>query len=310
MEFDKAILIRDKTRLEQLVDRFNSKAQAAFYLERAGQDIRTYEQEHDRFYDSLDRVRKSLNRLLRTKVLFRTFVPAYIFGEHDLIVVLGQDGLVANTAKYAGGLPILGVNPEKGRYDGILLPYGPDETQSALEQLSRGKCNIRPVSMAEARLSDGQRLLAFNDLFIGAATHVSARYRIAYNDDQEEQSSSGIIVSTGAGSTGWLSSVFNMAWNITRFYEPEKEKCSTTLRWEDERLAFVVREPFVSRSSKAGIGFGFVDYRQKLLVESHMATNGIIFSDGIESDFLQFNAGSSVEIRVAAEKARLIVPSV
>jgi SPFH domain / Band 7 family len=63
------------------------------------------------------------------------------------------------------------------------------------------------VTMAQATLHDGQTLLAVNDLFIGQKTHTSARYRIRYDDHEEDQSSSGIIVSTGAGSTGWYRSI-------------------------------------------------------------------------------------------------------
>ena len=43
--------------------------------------------------------------------------------EGGSVVTLGQDGLVANTAKYVGAQPIVAVNPEPGRFDGILLPF-------------------------------------------------------------------------------------------------------------------------------------------------------------------------------------------
>ena len=69
---------------------------------------------------------------------------------------------------------------------------------------------------------DGQRLLAFNDLFIGARTHVSARYRVEYAGKQEQQSSSGLLVSTGAGSTGWLSSVMNMPSAVAKLANPQQ----------------------------------------------------------------------------------------
>lgn len=35
-------------------------------------------------------------------------------------------------------------------------------------------------------------------------------------------------------------------------------------------------------------------------------TSGVIFSDGIESDFLNFNSGSIATIGIAKEKARLV----
>jgi hypothetical protein len=38
-----------------------------------------------------------------------------------------------------------------------------------------------------------------------------------------------------------------------------------------------------------------------------MPENGVIFSDGIESDFLEFNSGTEVVIAVAERQGRLIV---
>ena len=161
--------------------------------------------------------------------------------------------------------------------------------------------------MAEAKLHDGQRLLAFNDFYIGAATHVSSRYQISFNGKSENQSSSGIIISTGAGSTGWLSSIFNMAFNIHKQSNKEDKNVRAKLNWEDEKLIFVVREPFLSKVTGIDIGFGTITKSKNLKIESKMPSNGVIFSDGIESDFLAFNSGSIVEIGVAKEKANLVI---
>jgi hypothetical protein len=78
------------------------------------------------------------------------------------------------------------------------------------------------------------------------------------------------------------------------------------LDWEDQRLLFVVREPFVSRHSRANIVAGIVEQRQALELESFMPSGGVIFSDGVEADFLHFNSGSSVIVRAAAETAQLV----
>ena len=43
-------------------------------------------------------------------------------------------------------------------------------------------------------------------------------------------------------------------------------------------------------------------------VESDMASDGVIFSDGVEADYLEFNAGSIARIGPARQKARLVVP--
>jgi NAD kinase len=307
MKFEKVIIIRDKTRLEQLIERFNSKAQAKFYIEKADGDFTYYEIENDIFYESLLKVQKSISKSLKYKVINRTFLSTYIFTEKDLIVVIGQDGLVANTAKYVNGLPIIGVNPDSERYDGILLKHSPTELDVILKNIVKNDFRTKQITMAKATLNDGQTLLAFNDFYIGADSHISSRYEIEFKNKKEKQSSSGIIVSTGAGSSGWLSSVFNMTNNISRFQSHKEIEQNSSLKWEDEKLIFVVREPFLSKMTKTDIGFGIITKRETLKIESKMPTKGIIFSDGIEADFLSFNSGSHVEIGIANEKANLVV---
>ena len=307
MTFEKAIIIRDKTRLEQLIERFNSKAQARFYIESSGSDFGFYEAEHEQFYRSLDTVRESVTRHLKNKIIYRSFLPTFLFSEEDLIIVLGQDGLIANTAKYVGCLPMVGVNPDATRYDGILLKHTPDKLDVLLRKVLSGSFSTKSVTMARATLNDGQSLMAFNDFYIGANSHVSSRYTLDFMGERESQSSSGIIVSTGAGSTGWLSSVFNMANRIHSFYGNKNNVCGSKLSWDDDKLVFVLREPFRSKTSAINQVFGYITGQKKLIIESSMPANGVIFSDGIETDFLNFNSGSTVEIGLADEKAQLIV---
>lgn len=305
MNFERVIIIRDQTRLEQLIERFNSKAQAKFYIERNGGDFQFFELENTTFYESLAVVQEAIPKEYKQKIIYRTFLPRFLFAENDLILVIGQDGLVANTAKYVNGLPIIGINPDRARYDGILLKHDPTDVKRIIKSVAAGKFNSKKVTLAKATMNDGQTLLAFNDFYVGADSHVSSRYTIDFNGAKENQSSSGILISTGAGSTGWLSSVFNMTNNINRTSH-NKSNASTTWDWDEEKLVFVVREPFVSKMSQATIGFGIISKFSTLRIESHMPTKGVIFSDGIESDFIKFNTGSTVEIGIAKEKALLI----
>lgn len=307
MELEKAIIVRDKTRLEQLIERFNSKAQAKFYLERAGEDFEHYEEEHGTFYTALKKVEQQLSSLVKYKVVYRSFLPTYIFAKGDMVVALGQDGLVANIAKYANGLPIVGINPDVERYDGVLLPHRPDNFLSAIKDYINGNWAYKLVTMAKAKMNDGQSLLAFNDFYVGAASHVSSRYTLEFGKGRESQSSSGILVSTGAGATGWISSVFNMTNNINNYFYNQKNNFDSKLNWEDDKLLFVVREPFLSKMSQIDLGYGTITREKTLKIESKMPTKGVIFSDGIEADFLNFNAGSSVEIGIAKEKAHLVL---
>lgn len=306
MSVEYAIIVKNKTRLETLIERLNTKEQAKFYIEHSGGNFEEYEIEHENFYRSLSLVQRELSSVIKNKIVERSFVPSFLFNEKQLVVVVGQDGLVANAAKYVNGIPIVGVNPDSERYDGVLLPFQPTNFILAVERVIRSEFNFRLASFAQATLNDGQRLLAFNDLFIGASSHVSARYKINFDGEVEEQSSSGVIVSTQAGSTGWLSSVFNMAYGITDFAEAEVRN-ARHLTPGDEQLIFAVREPFASKKTQTNIQAGFINNKNPLIIESFMPNNGIIFSDGIETDFLKFNSGSVVKVGIAKEKAMLVV---
>ncbi len=309
--FEKLVLVTRKTRLQELVERFNTKAQAKFYLEHAGLDFADYELEDATYRGAVDQLLSSLSVGLKVQVLERALLPTYLFAPTDVVVAAGQDGLVANTAKYVGAQPLLGVNPDPSRFDGQLLPFQVAGARAALLRTLEGKARVREVTLAEARLSDGQRLLAFNDLFVGARTHVSAQYRLrvegAGATPWERQSSSGVLVSTGAGSTGWLSSVCTMTSSVARLLGGAAVQ-PVTMAWEDRRLFYVVREPFKSRHSSAGCAAGWLDGGAHLELESLMPSGGVVFSDGVEQDFLGFTSGLLARIGPAEQRARLVVP--
>ncbi|MEO6454806.1 MAG: hypothetical protein ABIN97_12070 [Ginsengibacter sp.] len=306
MSIEYAIIVRNKTRLEMLIERFNTKAQAKFYIESAGGNFKDYEIEHQNFHDSLSVVQRRLSKVVKNKIIERNFLPSFLFNENQVVIVVGQDGLVANTAKYVNEIPIIAVNPDIERYDGFLLPFNSDNFIVAVEKVITNNFHTKIATLAEATLNDGQRLLAFNDLFIGASSHVSARYKISYNNKTEEHSSSGIIVSTQAGSTGWLSSVFNMTFGMHKFIEKDNSK-KKVAKLKDNQLMFAVREPFQSKKTQVDLNAGILTLQTKLIVESYMPANGVIFSDGIETDFLNFNSGAIATIGTAKEKARLVI---
>ena len=301
MKIEYAIIIKNKTRLESLIERFNTKAQAKFYIESSGGNFQEYVDEHEKFYQSFLEVQTKLSKIIKNKVIEKEFVPSYIFSEKNLIIVIGQDGLVANVAKYSKNIPIVAINPDEERYDGVLLPFNVKNFLNGVQSVINESFSSKKMRFAEAVLKDGQKLLAVNDLFIGISSHSSARYKIVLNGKEETHSSSGIIVSTKTGSTGWLSSIFNMAFGILG---SKKLKYPTL---NDDDLYFAVREPFKSIRTQTEICGGTIKKGNKLIIESLMPNNGFIFSDGIEQDFLQFNSGATAEIRLSDEVAVLVI---
>jgi NAD kinase len=304
----KVVLVTRRTRLEELVARHHTLAQAKFYLEHLGADFSDYLAENAAYARSLEITVRALQAWGRYQVVDRSYLPNFIFAPDDIVVALGQDGLVANSMKYLDGQPLIGLNPEPSRWDGVLLPFEPKDLGTVLADVARDKRPTKAVTMAEARLSDGQVLRAVNDLFIGPRTHASALYEIELGERREAQSSSGIIVATGLGSTAWLKSIITGSMGVAQamhaggngfHYEPQP--------WDTPQLTFAVREPFPSRASQATLVFGHVDAGQPLKLRSRMPENGVIFSDGMEADYLRFTAGMEATIGVAATQGRLAV---
>jgi NAD kinase len=302
------VLVSRKTRLQELTERFNTWPQAKFYLEHAHVDAEDYLREHDVYVRQLLEAERILKGQGRFQLLERGFLPDYRFSPDDIVVVVGQDGLVANTLKYLSGQPVIGVNPDPQRWEGRLLPFVPAELAEVVQRTLAGKTRCQSITFAEARTNDGQRLLGVNDLFIGPKSHTSARYALQWHGQQEEQSSSGIIVSTGFGSSGWFKSILAGAVGVTRGVTgQESHPLANGFDWQARKLYFTVREPFPSRTSGARLVFGAIEGEDCLRLESHMPENGVVFSDGIESDYLNFNSGTILTVGVAADRGQLIV---
>ena len=304
----KIILITRRTRLEELIARFNTPGQAKFYIEHSGADFSDYQLEHETYLKAIAMAEEALRSHGRVLKLDRAFLPNFIFGKNDGIVVIGQDGLVANLLKYTSGHPVVGVNPDPMRFDGVLLPFRVNDLKALMPEVLERRRPVKEITMAKATLNNGQVLYGVNDLFIGARTHVSARYQIRLGKVEERQSSSGIIVSTGLGSTGWLKSILAGADGIAQFLGRGRLEAARAggFAWNADYLVYTVREPFPSKWTQTSLVFGRIESRESMVLTSNMPDNGVIFSDGIEADYCDFNSGVSVTVGVAEKKGLLV----
>lgn len=306
---NKIILVRRKTRLDELIRRFNTIEQAKFYIEHLGADFSDYLSEHKQYNKTINQATEIISRLCRFQILDREFLSNFIFGKEDIIVAVGQDGLIANTLKYLLTQPIIGVNPDPERWEGVLLPFTVEKLETVILDVLKNKCFIQEVSMAKATLNDGQILYAVNDFFIGQKTHISSMYLIKYGNRSEQQSSSGVIVSTGLGATGWFRSILAGTAGIASGMLKKAITINPdeNFHWDSNYLYFSVREPFPSKQSSAELVFGKIIEKKPLIIVSQMPENGVIFSDGIESDYLEFRSGMQATITLAEKKGRIVM---
>ena len=309
MQRERLVIVTCETRLEELKQRFVTLEQARFYLDRAGQELGPLERQHQQFAGAVDTVRAAVPDDLPVQVVRREMISSFPFRQSDLVVTIGPDGLVANTVKYALGIPIIAVNPDPDTIEGILCRIEPEDFRRVLKQTLADQVGMRAMTLAEAATSDGQRLLAVNDLFIGRRDHVSARYRIEIDGKTEQHSSSGIVVSTGVGSTGWMRSILQgahrtaNAWGVSGApAEPKIKK----LAWDTDALFYFVREPFPSVGLGTELTTGRIANGTSLTVTSEMAQSGVIFSDGIIQDAIEFHSGLTAQIRVSASYGLIV----
>ena len=304
----KIILITQKTRLENLIRRYNTAGQAQFYIESHGGDFRDYLAEDKAYREAVNTASAFLEGYGRLQVVDREYVPSFLFGEQDLVIAIGRDGLVANTLKYLNTQKLIGVNPDPLRWDGVLLPFCADDLEKVVPETVAGIRRVRSITMAQATLNDGQTLIGVNDIFIGQRTHASARYALSANGTTEAQSSSGVIVSTGLGSTGWLKSILAGAGGVGRYCGMSGQpRPDTGFTWESDYLYYTVREPYPSKSTGAALVFGRVTRNAPLRIASQMAENGVIFSDGMEQDYLEFNSGAVATVGICEKHGNLVV---
>jgi NAD kinase len=304
---NKIVLVTRRTNLDELITRFNTEDQARFYIEHLGADFSDYVLEDKRYKQAVRNTENILSQLGRLQVIERVFLSNFVFGEKDTVVALGQDGLIANVLKYLDRQILIGVNPDPDRWEGVLLPFAIKNLKDVILAVFSSNCSIRNVTMAKVTINTGETLYGVNDLFIGPKNHTSARYSIRIGTRFENHSSSGIIVSTGLGSTGWFRSILTGATGITSSLIGRQLNVakSQPFTWDSDYLYFSVREPWPSKYSSADIVFGKISAGSPLILVSQMPENGIIFSDGMESDFLEFNSGTQATITIADKKGHL-----
>jgi NAD kinase len=295
----RAVVVHRRTELDDLLDQHGTRGQAEFFLRTRGRTLDEVQQHHDLQSDALRAVSAAIPVDWRRGGVEREDLPRFVFEPGDVLLVVGQDGLVANSARYLSGQPVIGVDPEPGRNPGVLVHHTAAEVARLLPDVIAGSVEIERRTMARAELDDGQALDTLNEVYVGHPTHQSARYRIAVEGrgGWERQSSSGLIASTGSGATGWAASISHDRGGPVRLPKPGEPS-----------LAWFVREAWPSPSTGTTLTAGVLAAGNvvELIVESNEL---VVFGDGQESDRLTATWGQGVVLRVSNRTLSLVARS-
>jgi len=291
----RCVLVERPTEYADLLARHGTRQAVRFFLEQRGLELDEVERRHLKHAETRAQVLAAVPVDWRTSSITRAELDRFLFEPDDVIVVLGQDGLVANVAKYLAGQPVVGLNPDPERITGVLVRHPPAAAPDLLADVAAQRAAVDRLTLAEALLDDGQRLLALNEIFVGHAGHQSARYTITADGRSERQSSSGIIVATGTGATGWAASISR-----------ERPEPVALPAPADGRLAFFVREAWPSAATATTLTQGLLAPPAALEVTCELGDGGVVFGDGIEADRLELAWGQRVRVRTAQESLRLV----
>ncbi|GAB7051286.1 hypothetical protein [Catenuloplanes indicus] len=287
----RVVIVSRRSELDELLARHGTRGAAAFFLRERGRTLDDVTARHDALTAALTAVSAAIPADWRRGHVERADLPRFLFAPEDVIVAVGQDGLVANVAKYLDGQPVIGVDPEPGRNAGVLVRHPAGAVPALLHDRPAGSSH----TMVTARLDDGQELHGLNEIYIGQPGHQSARYVLTTpGGDRERQSSSGVIIGTGTGATGWCASIAR-----------ERATAPPMPAPADPHLCWYVREAWPSPSTGVAQSAGLLHPGESLELAGE-SERLVAFADGLESDALPLTWGQRITVTVASRRLRLL----
>ncbi|TGL58877.1 NAD+ kinase [Leptospira sarikeiensis] len=254
--------------------------------------------------DSFTRVYESHQRQLQSREDLKLIFPhgRFIFredlenidiSEYDLVIALGGDNHFTYVAHHALENLVLGCNSDPSTSVGALLSFHTADIKEAVSK-NWENTSIEEWPRINVRIEypDGQALETFQGIseisIRNNSPDLTSRFLISHGKDAEEQKCSGLLVYTGAGSTGWVMSCENKDVSFDKQEPYFKVYCRELRKKESFKYKldhFTVRDSF------------------RLISEMR----GGISIDSLAERIYDFPPGAKADFSVSPERLRVVV---
>jgi NAD+ kinase len=212
-------------------------------------------------------------------------------GRADLVITIGGDGTFLDTAHFVKDIPMWGINSTPTHSAGFLMSATPQNFEQRWRLLVQGKLPVLKLQRLQV-LVNGRKIpeLVLNDVLIAHANPAAvSRYELRVSDRKEEQKSSGLWISTAAGSTAAIQSAGGKI-----------------LPLESKQIQFIARELYHGRHHRYRLAKGIVSQKTKIQAISQMHEAGCYF-DGPRV-WYPIRYGDRITVKVASQSLQVIGP--
>ena len=205
------------------------------------------------------------------------------FKEKDLIITIGGDGTFLSASHFIKDQLIIGINDKPTRSEGALTSIKIGDVKRKLKRILKKRFKIINATRIEVKLLQKNKCilteLALNEIYIGNINpqHTS-KYKINFKNKIEKQTSSGILISTGTGSSAWYKSMGGKVFSKTK-----------------KIAKFMIRELYVRKLNKPKMKKGTIKENESLEIENFVNHN-IIAIDSIRKYDLKKNEKAIISI--------------
>lgn len=214
----------------------------------------------------------------------RVHLTSKMCRNRDLIIAIGGDGTFLRAAHHIGSTPVLAVSSDIRYNEAFYAQATPANFVRKFKMLLKGKFKIRKLPRLQVKLNGSYlQLMAINEVFVGSRhPYHTSRYWITIHGKKEFQKSSGVLITTRTGSTGWAKSAYKKSLNIQK-----------------NGFGYVVREPYIGRLTKSKLLGGTLPRKDVVKITSSLH-EGIVVIDSSEKVH-KFTNGDKLEVKISKQ---------